>query len=123
MLVFSYSNMIKKSTDHVSVYGALHSPWLQAVLLGLHEKGISHSLQPIPSLRLLINSGVMMPAAKINHGPWQLDSEEILKSLGFKKGDFPKSEEYGKTALSIPIHPSLTNSEINKIVNHLKEFK
>ena len=84
MLVFSYSNMIKKSTDHVSVYGALHSPWLQAVLLGLHEKGISHSLQPIPSLRLLINSGVMMPAAKINHGPWQLDSEEILKSLGFE---------------------------------------
>ena len=84
MLVFSYPNMIKKSTDHVSVYGALHSPWLQAVLLGLHEKGISHSLQPIPSLRLLINSGVMMPAAKINHGPWQLDSEEILKSLGFE---------------------------------------
>ena len=46
-----------------------------------------------------------------------------LKSLGFKKGDFPKSEEYGRTALSIPIHPGLTNSEINKIVNHLKEFK
>ena len=76
--------MIRKNIDHVRVYGALHSPWLQAVLLGLHEKGISHSVQPIPSLTLLLNSGVMMPAAKIDDGPWQLDSEEILKSLGYE---------------------------------------
>ena len=43
-------------------------------------------------------------------------------SLGLKKGDFPKSEEYGATALSIPIHPGLTESEIIKIIKHLKEF-
>lgn len=43
-------------------------------------------------------------------------------SLGFKKGDFPNSEEYGDTALSIPIHPGLSDQEINKIINHLKDF-
>ncbi len=43
-------------------------------------------------------------------------------SLGFKKGDFPKSEEYGATALSIPIYPGLTEFEINKIIKHLKDF-
>ena len=79
-----HSEMKQENIEHVSVYGALHSPWVQAVLLGLHEKGIPHSVQPIPSLSSLIRSGLMMPAAKINDGLWQLDSEEILKSLGYE---------------------------------------
>lgn len=77
-------NMIQKNIEQVSVYGVLHSPWVQAVLLGLHEKNISHSIQPIPSLSSLVSSGLMMPAAKINKGSWELDSEEILKSLGYE---------------------------------------
>ena len=76
--------MIQENIEHVNVYGVLHSPWVQAVLLGLHEKDISHSIQPIPSLSSLVSSGLMMPAAKINKGSWQLDSEEILKSIGYE---------------------------------------
>lgn len=76
--------MKQENIKHVSVYGALHSPWVQAVLLGLHAKGIPHSVQPIPSLSSLVRSGLMMPAAKISDGLWQLDSEEILKSLGYE---------------------------------------
>ena len=76
--------MKQENIKHVSVYGALHSPWVQAVLLGLHAKDIPHSVQPIPSLSSLVRSGLMMPAAKINDGLWQLDSEEILKSLGYE---------------------------------------
>ena len=30
--------MIQENIEHVNVYGVLHSPWVQAVLLGLHEK-------------------------------------------------------------------------------------
>lgn len=76
--------MIQDNIERVSVYGVLHSPWVQAVLLGLHEKKISHSIQPIPSLSSLISSGLMMPAAKINKGSWNLDSEKILKLLGYE---------------------------------------
>ena len=76
--------MIQDNIERVSVYGVLHSPWVQAVLLGLHEKKISHSIQPIPSLSSLISSGLMMPAAKINKGSWNLDSENILKLLGYE---------------------------------------
>ena len=76
--------MIQDNIEQVSVYGVLHSPWVQAVLLGLHEKKISHSIQPIPSLSSLISSGLMMPAAKINKGSWNLDSEKILKLLGYE---------------------------------------
>ena len=76
--------MVQDSIEQVSVYGVLHSPWVQAVLLGLHDKSISHSIQPIPSLSSLISSGLMMPAAQINNGSWKLDSEEILKLLGYE---------------------------------------
>ena len=76
--------MIQENIEHVNVYGVLHSPWVQAVLLGLHEKNISHSVQPIPSLSSLVSSGLMMPAARINKGSWRLDSEEILKSIGYE---------------------------------------
>ena len=34
----------------VEVYGGKHSPWVQAVLLALHEKGIEHILHPLPPL-------------------------------------------------------------------------
>ncbi len=76
--------MVQDNIEQVSVYGVLHSPWVQAVLLGLHDKSISHSIQPIPSLSSLVSSGLMMPAAQINNGSWKLDSEEILKLLGYE---------------------------------------
>ncbi len=68
---------------HVLVYGNDHSPWVQAVLLGLHEKGIDHTLVLAPPLSVFVRSGVLMPAARIDDGPWALDSERILVSLGF----------------------------------------
>ena len=76
--------MVQDNIEQVSVYGVLHSPWVQAVLLGLHDKRISHSIQPIPSLSSLVSSGLMMPAAQIDKGSWKLDSEEILKLLGYE---------------------------------------
>ena len=76
--------MVQDNVEQVSVYGVLHSPWVQAVLLGLHDKRISHSIQPIPSLSSLVSSGLMMPAAQIDKGSWKLDSEEILKLLGYE---------------------------------------
>lgn len=67
----------------VQIYGADHSPWVQAVLLGLHEKKREYSLSSLPSLSLFFRSGVMMPAAMFGAEPWQLDSGKILKQLGF----------------------------------------
>ena len=68
----------------VEVYGAPHSPWVQAVLLGLHEARVPHSLTSLPPLDTFIKSGVMMPAASIDDGPWQLESSDILRNIGFE---------------------------------------
>lgn len=48
--------------DHVDVYGADHSPWVQAVLLGPHDAGVPHSLSSLPTLRTFLRSGVTMSA-------------------------------------------------------------
>ncbi len=68
----------------VDVYGADHSPWVQAVLLGLHEARIPHSLTSLPPLKIFLKSGVLMPAARIDDGPWKLESADILHSVGFE---------------------------------------
>lgn len=70
--------------NRVEVYGVDHSPWVQAVLLGLHEAGLSHSLTSLPPLEAFLKFGVTMPAASIDDGSWRLESTDILRELGFE---------------------------------------
>ena len=73
--------------NHVWVYGNDHSPWVQAVLLGLHQKKVAHTLVTVPPLSVFLRSGILMPAARIDAGPWLLDSEKILVEIGFSEVD------------------------------------
>ena len=68
----------------VEVYGGNHSPWVQAVLLALHEQGIEHNLRQVPPFEALKQWGVLMPAVSIDGGPWQVESSQILVKLGLK---------------------------------------
>ena len=77
----------KARPNHVRVYGNDHSPWVQAVLLGLYLRDIGHTLVTVPPLTVFRNSGILMPAASIDTGPWLLDSERILVELGFSEVD------------------------------------
>ncbi|MEM6999743.1 MAG: glutathione S-transferase N-terminal domain-containing protein [Pseudomonadota bacterium] len=67
----------------VEVYGVNHSPWVQAVLLGLHERDIPYALVSVPPGEVLKRWGVFMPAVSIDGGPWEVESAEILVKLGF----------------------------------------
>lgn len=71
--------------ERVRVYGGDHSPWVQSVLLGLHERDIPHTVVTVPPLSVFLNSGILMPAAKIDDGGWMLDSARILSEFGFSK--------------------------------------
>ena len=46
----------------------------------------------------------------------------IFKSKGFKQGDFPVSENYAETSLSIPIYFDLKKKDILKVTNLIKNF-
>ena len=68
----------------VKVYGFTHSPWVQAVLLALHDQGIEYDLFLRPPLKVFRKWGVYMPAISINDGPWEIESTEILIKLGYE---------------------------------------
>ena len=69
----------------VKIYGNDHSPWVQAVMLGLHEKNMDYDRSTVPSFEVLKKWGPMMPAASIDGGPWFLESRRILQQIGFSE--------------------------------------
>jgi len=62
-----------------------------------------------------IGSCVFYPKP-LHLSPW-------LSSLGWKKGDFPVSERLSQEVLCLPVHPFLSGSELEKIVDVLGEIK
>tara|TARA_A100001011_G_C14306817_1_gene843550 strand:+ start:2085 stop:3233 length:1149 start_codon:yes stop_codon:yes gene_type:complete len=46
----------------------------------------------------------------------------FIKKLGFKKNDFPNALNYYKSAISIPIYPSLKKKQIDYVIEVLKNF-
>ncbi len=71
--------------ENVAVYGGDHSPWVQAVLLALYDKNIFHSVATMPSPKLFIQSGILMPAVRFDGGGWEMESQEILCKLGYER--------------------------------------
>ena len=42
------------------------------------------------------------------------------RKLGFSIGDFPKAEEYSKNAISIPIYPSISSDDIQRVIKEIR---
>lgn len=47
--------------------------------------------------------------------------QPYYQQLGFKQGDFPASECFYQHALTLPLFPSMTDAEQNKVINTLVE--
>ena len=54
--------------------------------------------------------------------PIPLHLQEAYRFLGYKKGDFPKAEQYANEVLSLPMYPELTEEQISFICKKIKEF-
>ena len=48
--------------------------------------------------------------------------QPYFKKLGFKKGNFPVSEDYSSRAISLPIYPDLKFEKQKKIIKILKKI-
>ena len=55
------------------------------------------------------------------HYPLPLHLQQAYRHLGYKKGDFPISEACSERLLSLPMFPELTEEEIERIVDIIKE--
>lgn len=56
------------------------------------------------------------------HYPTPVHLQAAYAKEGYKKGDFPVTEEKAKSILSIPMFPELRESEVRYICNTIKKF-
>ena len=78
------------------IYGSDHSPWVQAVLLGAHERRIDYSLITSPPWPVFLRWGVLMPAASVNDDSWQVESSDILERMGYARiSEVDRAAVYG----------------------------
>jgi dTDP-4-amino-4,6-dideoxygalactose transaminase len=54
--------------------------------------------------------------------PISLHEQECFKDLGYRRGDFPHSEEAARTSLALPIYPELTDEQIAFVAAKIREF-
>ena len=56
------------------------------------------------------------------HYPVPLHLQPAYEFLGGKTGDFPVSEAACKTVVSLPIHPTLTDDQVEAVVGAVRDF-
>jgi len=54
--------------------------------------------------------------------PLSLHEQDCFKALGYKRGDFPVSEQAADTSIALPIYPELTDEQIQHVAGTVKEF-
>jgi dTDP-4-amino-4,6-dideoxygalactose transaminase len=55
------------------------------------------------------------------HYPVPLHLQPACRDLGYRRGDFSESEKLADTELSLPMHPHLTDSEVDRTARALIE--
>lgn len=95
--------------QHPDTYSSFH---LYIIQLDLSKLNKSH--QEIFQLLRKNGLGVNLHYIPVHLHPY-------YQKLGFKKGDFPKSEFYYKRSISIPIFPRMSHDDINFVISTLKE--
>ncbi len=56
----------------------------------------------------------------VHYRPTHLTS--FFRKMGYKEGDFPNAERIGRTVVSLPLYPSLTDDEVSYVIQCVKEF-
>lgn len=56
------------------------------------------------------------------HYPVPLHLQEAYRDLGYKKGDFPVTEQVAMRGLSLPMFPELTDEQIDYVASSIKEY-
>lgn len=95
--------------QHPDSYSAYH---LYVIRLELEKISATH-LQVFEALRekdILVN---------LHYIP--VHTQPFYQKMGFKQGDYPEAERYYREAISIPMHPLLTDAEQVVVANVLRE--
>jgi dTDP-4-amino-4,6-dideoxygalactose transaminase len=107
----TYIEELKEHYVTPTVPDGYFSAWAQFCILAENEKHRNDSRAK------LMDAGI--PTAV--YYPIPLHVQEAFEHLGYKKGDFPISEEMSERIFALPMHPYLSDDEIKTITYALKK--
>lgn len=95
--------------QHPDSYSAWH---LYVIRLQLDRIKASHRevFEAMRARDIMVN----LHYIPVHTQPW-------YRKMGFRDGDFPQAEQYYREAISIPMHPNLTDAEQDFVVEVLRE--
>ena len=56
------------------------------------------------------------------HYPTPIHLQEVYQRLGYKKGSFPEVERAASEILSLPIYPTMKDTEVVEVSNTIKAY-
>jgi len=92
--------------QHPDTYSALH----------LYPIKIGKDLDRKKVFNQLFDAGI---GVNVHYIP--VHTQPYYKRLGFKQGDFPVAEEYYNHAISIPMYPTITDSQQEQVVSAIRQ--
>ena len=54
--------------------------------------------------------------------PHPLHTQPAYRHLGYQEGDFPNTERAAREVLSLPVHPELTDQQVEYVADVLRQF-
>ena len=88
------------------------SPAVHLAVIRLTNTSAAHHRYVFKSLR---DAGI---GVQLHYSPVHL--QPYFRRLGFKEGDFPNAEAYGRNAISIPLFPGIKESDMERVAETLK---
>ena len=86
-----------------------------------HLYVIRLQLEKISATHLHVFEAMRAKDIMVNLHYIPVHTQPYYQKMGFKQGDYPEAERYYSDAISIPMHPSLTDAEQDEVVNVLRE--
>lgn len=86
-----------------------------------HLYVIRLQLEKITATHLQVFEGLRAKDILVNLHYIPVHTQPYYQKMGFREGDYPHAERYYREAISIPMHPSLTDEEQDYVVQALRE--
>jgi len=107
-----YAEKLKGKVITPKIPRGYYSSWAQYSIL-LKDKEQRNDLQ-----EYLKENGI----PSMIYYPSPMHMQTAYKELGYEKGDYPISEKLCETILALPIHPYITESDIEKVVTAIRNY-
>lgn len=114
---------IARFYDHSLVDLPIILPWQDLnSYSAYHLYVIRLKLEKIKSTHVQVFNTLREKNIMVNLHYIPVHTQPYYQRLGFKFGDYPESEKYYREAISIPMHPSLTDEDLHFVVQSLYEI-